>query len=122
MALHRYVILWHHDVDEPHFDLMFETYPRSDLATWRSPRWPIEERVDLVRLKDHRRFYLEYEGDLTDRRGRVDRVAGGDCELEIEEGGVWNIRLITGAPPMRLMLRQIDGAAWIAEPSDRPAV
>jgi hypothetical protein len=121
MSLHRYVILWHHDVGEPHYDLMFETYPRSDLATWRSPRWPIESEVEIVRLKDHRRFYLEYEGDLTDRRGRVDRVAGGDCELDIGEGGVWTIRLITGASPATFTLRLIGGEQWVAEPADDAA-
>src|SRR5437870_3654302 len=52
----RYTILWHHDINEPHYDLMFETMPRSDLATWRSPTWPIESRIELTRLKDHRRF------------------------------------------------------------------
>ena len=40
----RYVILWHDGVAEPHFDLMFETLPGSALATWRSPRWPVEGR------------------------------------------------------------------------------
>jgi hypothetical protein len=118
MATSRYVVLWHHDVNEPHYDLMFQTYAKSDLATWRSPRWPIEEPVELVRLKDHRRFYLEYEGDLSDRRGRVDRMAGGDCELEIGEGGVWDVRLINGAPPARLRIRQIDAERWVAVPVD----
>src|SRR3954465_6146010 len=118
----RYVILWHDGVPQPHFDLMFETLPGSALSPWRCPRWPVDVPTSATRLKDHRRAYLEYEGDLSDRRGRVTRVAGGDCELDIEEGGMWNIRLTTGAPPTRLMLRQIDGANWIAEPSDHRSI
>jgi len=116
MAL-RYAVLWHHGVEEVHYDLMFETLPRSDLATWRSPVWPIEAATELTRLKDHRRFYLEYEGELTERRGRVDRVAGGTCELSIGENAEWSITLLSGAPPTRLMLRQLDAERWLAEPS-----
>jgi hypothetical protein len=54
----RYVILHHGGIADPHFDLMFETLPGSDLATWRSQAWPIEEPTPLTRLKDHRRLYL----------------------------------------------------------------
>src|SRR6476620_3805752 len=103
----RYTVLWHHDITEPHYDLMFETLPRSDLATWRSPTWPIEEAIEVVRLKDHRRFYLEYEGDLSDRRGRVDRAGGGSCEVNIGEAGVWTVRILDGGPPATLALRQV---------------
>jgi hypothetical protein len=100
---------------------MFETLPRSDLATWRSPHWPIESPTPLVRLKDHRRFYLDYEGDLIDHRGRVERVAGGECEVQIGEGGRWTIRLLTGTSPTCLLLRQIDAEQWEASPVDSAA-
>ena len=111
----RYVILWHDGVPEPHYDLMFETLPGSALATWRSPRWPIDSPTPVTRLKDHRRAYLEFEGDLTGRRGRVDRAASGTCELEIGEGAVWSIRLLSGAPPQRLVLRRLHEDRWQAE-------
>ena len=117
----RYSILWHHDVSEPHYDLMFETYPGSDLATWRSPTWPIESPVDISRLKDHRRFYLEYEGDLSDHRGRVERVAGGACDVQINEGARWIVTLKTGASPTRLLLQQIDAEHWQGAPIDTVA-
>src|SRR5205814_1240580 len=116
----RYVILWHHDIADPHYDLMFETLPRSDLATWRSPTWPIESAVEVERLKDHRRFYLEYEGDLSDRRGRVDRVGGGSCDVHIGEGGLWTINILTGGTPGRFTIRQIAGEQWIVEPTASP--
>ncbi len=116
MAL-RYAVLWHHDVDEPHYDLMFETLPRSDLATWRSVVWPIEAPTEVIRLKDHRRFYLEYEGELTDRRGRVDRVAGGTCEVSVGENAVWRVAILTGAPPAKFTLRQLDAERWLVEPA-----
>ena len=73
-----YTILWHDGVREPHFDLMFETFPGSPLATWRVPLWPVESPTAATRLKDHRREYLEYEGELTERRGRRHPRDGGD--------------------------------------------
>lgn len=112
----RYAILWHHDVYEAHYDLLFESFPRSDLSTWRSSVWPIEAPTELTRLKDHRRFYLDYEGELTERRGRVDRVAGGTCEVHIGENAVWTVKLLSGAPPTSLRIRQLDGERWVAEP------
>jgi len=78
----RYAILHHADVDEPHFDLLFETSPGSQLATWRSAVWPIEAPTEVTRLRDHRRLYLEYEGQISDHRGAVQRVTDGQCEVE----------------------------------------
>ena len=108
----RYVVLRHSDVSEPHFDLMFETLPGSMLATWRSAEWPIETAVQVTRLRDHRRLYLEYEGTLTDQRGSVHRVADGTCTVEIGESSVWTIKLLTGSPPQTLTLRQLHDEQW----------
>ena len=107
-----YVILHHEEIPDPHFDLMFETLPGSELATWRSPAWPIESPVVLTRLKDHRRVYLDYEGDLSGSRGRVHRVAHGECEIDIGENAVWTIRFLTGSPAGQIMLRQIENERW----------
>ena len=46
----RYVVLRHEGIDEPHFDVMFETTSGSKLVTWRSPRWPIESETKLTKL------------------------------------------------------------------------
>jgi hypothetical protein len=106
----RYVVLWHNDISEPHFDLMVETYPGSDLATWRSPVWPIEETVTLTRLRNHRRIFLDYEGQLTESRGRVERVGSGNCGVEIGENLVWRIDLLNMAT--RLVLRNVGDDQW----------
>lgn len=112
----RYAVLHHSGVSEPHFDLMVETLPGSMLATWRSAGWPIESAAPLKRLRDHRRLYLDYEGDLSGGRGTVMRIAEGTCEVEIGENAVWTIRLLSGAPPQTLVLRQVEGEQWRAEP------
>src|SRR2546421_6083130 len=78
----RYVVLRHEGVEEPHYDLMFETGPGSALVTWRSLRWPIEAETELVRLKEHRRGDLGYEGAVGGGRGEVRRVVGGYYRIE----------------------------------------
>src|SRR5687767_13993886 len=117
MAL-RYAILHHSGVPDPHFDLLFETIEGSDLATWRSPVWPILTPTPLTRLKDHRRLYLDFHGELTQRRGRVERVATGTCTVEIGEEAHWTIRLLTGSQPAALRIEQHGGADWLATPTD----
>lgn len=112
----RYAILNHANIEQPHFDLMFETLPGSMLATWRSEHWPIEETTPLVRLRDHRRLYLDYQGDLSDARGTVYRLAEGTCEIEVGEGSVWTIRLLSGASPATLVFRQVSGERWEGAP------
>jgi len=112
----RYVVLSHSNIDEPHFDLLFETLPGSMLATWRSKNWPIEQRVAVTRLRDHRRIYLDYEGELPGQRGIVQRIAEGTCEVEIGAQSRWAIKLLAGAPPQKLLFRQVDGDRWECEP------
>lgn len=111
----RYAILHHTGVPEPHYDLLFETRPGSDLATWRVPVWPVSGPTLATRLKDHRRAYLDYEGEISRNRGRVERVAGGTCDVVVGEDAVWTVRLVTGASPTTLTLRP-SGDAWEIRP------
>lgn len=77
----RYVVLRHEGVPEPHFDLMLEREPGGPLMTWRCAIWPIERRIRIERIGEHRRAYLEFEGALGGERGVVACVARGVCEL-----------------------------------------
>ena len=92
--------------------LLFETVPGSQLATWRVSVWPIEQPVDAKRLRDHRRFYLEYEGDLSDSRGRVERVAGGTCTVAVLERGVFDVALLDGGSSRGFRIEPIDSETW----------
>jgi hypothetical protein len=105
----RYAILLHGGIDEPHYDLMFETRPGSDLATWRSPSWPIEAEAELTRLRDHRRIYLDFQGELSFGRGSVTRVAEGTCDVRIDENSIWMIQLDTG---IKLQLSLVQDDRW----------
>lgn len=68
-----------------HWDLLFER----DTACWT---WALEslpaaltgtrsEPVAALRLNDHRKHYLEYEGPVSGERGEVRRVLAGEYEL-----------------------------------------
>lgn len=108
----QYVILRHEEIEHPHFDLMFETLPGSDLATWRSGCWPLQPATPLQRLKDHRRAFLSFQGQLTGGRGRVYPVAQGQCALTVGEDAVWTIKLLDDWAPQTLQLRQLAGEVW----------
>ena len=100
----RYVVLRHEGVEPPHFDLMFETAEGSALATWRAAEWPLRMMLPLTHLPDHRPSYLTYEGELSNDRGWVRRVASGThrihsnhpvlLQTELEDGTV--LRLFRG--------------------------
>ena len=87
----RYAVLQHDGVLPPHFDLMFETDPRSLLSTWRSQTWPILSSTPLLKVADHRREFLTFEGPLTGNRGSVTRVISGYYRLERPTPGLWQM-------------------------------
>jgi hypothetical protein len=114
----QFVILHHEGIDDPHFDVMLETSPGSELATWRAPVWPITEPTTLVQLANHRRDYIEYEGEISGDRGRVRRIMGGTCQVRDEPGGgkliQWNPTGASAAALPPLVLRRIEQNRWSA--------
>ena len=85
----RYVVLLHEGFGDTHYDLMFETTAGSELLTWRCAEWPLRTGLILKPLALHRRAYLEYEGPLSNNRGRVRRVAWGQYELSTNRDGLF---------------------------------
>jgi hypothetical protein len=111
----RYVILRHEGIALPHFDLMFETAPGSLLATWRSDAWPIEEPTPLLRLGDHRREYLTYEGAISGNRGHVRHVESGRMMYELQTEAHVVLKLMAGNVTRGLELQRdklLGESAW----------
>jgi len=112
-------VLRHDGIDHPHLDLMVETSPDSLLATWRLETWPVIGEIPAVRLADHRRRYLDYEGPLSDNRGFVRQIESGDCDLEIEGNEnwsgpeIWRLSLHSVAAVVKLTLAR-GPAGWTA--------
>lgn len=76
----RYVVLAHHTTPF-HYDLMIE---RGDaLATWSFDEPPGRHGQACRRIKDHRKAYLDYEGEVSGGRGRVERWDAGTCEATL---------------------------------------
>jgi hypothetical protein len=66
-----------------HWDFLIEMPDQERLAAWRLAENPVG-RADAIaaeRLADHRRVYLEYEGEISGGRGRVRRLDRGEAVL-----------------------------------------
>ena len=71
----RFVVL-EHDHPNLHWDLMLESGEM--LATWSlQPQAPGAFQCPAKRLPDHRKRYLDYEGEVANGRGSVCRVDAG---------------------------------------------
>lgn len=78
----RYVVLAHHTTPF-HYDLMLEH--GDALATWSFDEPPGTDGQACRRIQDHRKAYLDYEGEVSGGRGRVERWDGGTYEGTIGE-------------------------------------
>lgn len=94
MARRRYVVL-EHRWDGVHWDLMLDV--GDVLRTWAIDA-PITTGVDLPAraLGDHRRIYLDFEGEISGGRGTVRRVERGLYEPLIWTPGHVRVRLEGG--------------------------
>jgi hypothetical protein len=77
----RYAISHHTGAREgDHYDFFVE---QGDvLKTWRLENPSLQHPQKARQIRDHRKTYLEFEGDLTDRRGRVKLWDAGECAVE----------------------------------------
>lgn len=93
----QFAVLHHTGGDSPnHFDFLIEQEPgQGDLLTYRLPSWPISGVHDVTRLRNHRRLYLTYQGELAGGKGTVTQVDKGLATLEAP-GGFIRIILPTG--------------------------
>ncbi|MBC7350990.1 MAG: hypothetical protein H5U08_01420 [Thermogutta sp.] len=70
--MRRFVILEHDSPRGLHYDFMLET--ATLLATWALAEIPVTGKIiPAQQLPDHRRIYLEYEGEISGGRGTVRR-------------------------------------------------
>lgn len=76
----RFVVLWHElpadSGRESHWDFMLET--PDALETWALAEEPSVGSCLAERLSDHRKAYLDYEGEVSGGRGSVTRWDAGN--------------------------------------------
>ena len=120
-----------------HWDWLFESeiatpeHPdieRSDanarsLLTWATdplsgpPRDGCHSPTPAIRLANHRRLYLDFEGDLDGERGSVRRIAWGDYSLIEQTDELFEVALQQTnqtSPKLHLAFRQTQGT-WLLE-------
>lgn len=103
-----FVILEHTVNGAAHFDLMLEVEGQEKLRTYQLAKWPLEVSASCAveRLDDHRRLYLEFEGEIAGGRGVVRRVLSGTWSGEITlhsaDGTVFQLA-ISGNKAVRLV-------------------
>ena len=106
----RFVLL-EHDHPTLHWDLMLEV--GEVLWTWRLDADPcLGTPCRAIRLADHRRSYLEYEGPISGNRGMVKRVAGGEYAWIEETMGRLVISLDGQHLRGRISLERGQGEEW----------
>ena len=71
-----------------HWDLIIEAEPARRLPTWRLSANPTRIDTPIVadRIADHRREYLDYEGDISGGRGFVTREDRGSVTVHWLDG------------------------------------
>jgi hypothetical protein len=106
----RYVVLEH---DHPflHWDLMLET--GDVLRTWRlaDPPQPGQETAATA-LGNHRRFYLDHQGPVSQNRGCVVRWDAGSFTWMTDESSLVCVCLLGRRLQGRAVLTQIEGDKW----------
>lgn len=83
---------------------MFEFQGR--LRTWaleREPEW--DQSIPAVPLADHRLAYLDYEGEISGDRGRVERCDQGEYTSEVWSTEIVVVRLSGGRMAGRVQLQ-----------------
>ena len=106
----RFALL-EHDHPTLHWDLMLEV--GEVLWTWRLDAVPRPSTVcRAIRIADHRRLYLDYEGPVSGDRGVVRRIAGGEFAWVENSPGRIAIRLEGDGLAGRLSLEGGAAGEW----------
>lgn len=94
-----------------HWDLMLED--QDFLWTWALPQLPPGLIEAAQRLPNHRSLYLEYEGELSNGRGSVSKVASGEYQ-RLKGEPTYDFRLIVDWPEKKMVVRfqQTDNDYW----------
>lgn len=90
-----FVLLEHTAGDDTHWDFLVETAESEKLTSWRLLGNPLTATGPVLAqpIADHRRLYLDFEGELSGGRGRVRRLDRGEAEVVAEAQDIRILRL-----------------------------
>jgi len=115
--MRRFILHKHSGCGPTHWDLMLED--GQSLATWRIAEDPLAvprgESIEAVRIHDHRKAYLDYRGEVSGGRGRVDPQDAGALSLASSREDVWTFELGGAVLKGRFEMRRISpgGDKWM---------
>lgn len=116
----RFVVLRHTDRHGVHYDLMIDQ--EDSLATWKftdPPKGLPGGSQQCVRIADHRRVYLDYEGPISGGRGEVKQHDAGTVAVTASAGHRWEIEFrgnrLRGA--FTLERQGNDAQSWVLRPA-----
>jgi hypothetical protein len=111
-----------------HVDWMIAQDPRGrgPLVTFRVPQrvdaLDVGQRLEAVRIADHRPAYLTYEGPVSGQRGTVRRLARGAVARLDQQPDEWQMEVRWEVPPggsrhqrLRVKRQGPDSDAWAVE-------
>lgn len=113
----RFVILHHILPGGEHWDFMLEA--GDTLATWQLASPPSQGNSDpilAVRIANHRKAYLTYEGPVSKDRGRVVQFDAGTYNTTRNDATSWSGALHGGRVSGKFELirsRGNDGKVWV---------
>jgi hypothetical protein len=92
------------------------------LATWQLPAWPPSGTFALpaAALADHRKAYLDYQGEISGGRGSVGVVDSGRYETVEQNEDLWLVRLAGAVFTGLLRLKRSAGTAWSLSVVEEP--
>jgi hypothetical protein len=109
--MRRFVLHRHSDYGPTHWDLMLEV--DDALATWRIESDPLAilpgEQIEAIRIHDHRKAYLDYSGEVSGGRGRVEARDSGQLTAVSEDDDLWTFELCGSILQGRFELRSVSG-------------
>jgi hypothetical protein len=113
-----FVIQFHSRKEGDHFDLMIEE--GAALATFSLSCRPDElaagAAITATHLADHRREYLQYEGEISGGRGSVEIVDRGTCTGEFA-ADCWTFTLEGRYGTASYTLTRLEAGGWRLEKS-----
>ncbi|GEM_PF-466274 len=109
--MNRFTISRHTGSTEgDHFDLMLES--GEALRTWRLHHVGFESPQPARPLKDHRKKYLDYEGEVSGGRGRVQIHDTGVYSIDLWTEKLIQVSLAGSMFKTRLRLERKQGEDW----------
>ena len=106
----RFVILEHHHLGV-HWDFMLDT--GTALRTWRLELPPqINCDIAATALPDHRRMYLDYEGEVSGGRGHVVRWDAGEFDWMADQADLITILIRGTRTRGRVHLTRSEPESW----------